>query len=156
MKESTFLPEWDILYSFVVVVVVGRNIKSFNLKCCCESEFSPLEHVKCRSAHTCERVALRRLQRTSLTYKRWKKTQEKDLKKSMLLLEEVEWSAEQQIIPTGMRSQCCHKFWAAWRGLCGPLQTRQVWAGLYSNMTGTSQSGHMTSNRFRHKLMNLV
>ncbi len=37
MKESTFLPEWDILYPFVVV---EQNEKSFCLKCCCESVFS--------------------------------------------------------------------------------------------------------------------
>ncbi len=42
MKASTFLPEWDFLYSFfvvvvvVVVVVVERNEKSFSLKCCRE------------------------------------------------------------------------------------------------------------------------
>ncbi len=43
VKESTVLPEWDILYSLVVVEL---NESSFSLKCCYESVFSSVKQVK--------------------------------------------------------------------------------------------------------------
>ncbi len=58
MKESTFLPEWDVLYA---LFFVEQNKKSFSLECCCESVFSTLKQVKSThcSIHTSEKVALR-------------------------------------------------------------------------------------------------
>ncbi len=44
MKQSTFSPEWDVLYS--LVVVVERNENSFSLQCCCDSGFSAVKQVK--------------------------------------------------------------------------------------------------------------
>ncbi len=58
MMKSKFLPQWDKLYSFVVVVVVEQNKKTFSLKRCCESVLSTIKQVKSKhcSIHTFERV----------------------------------------------------------------------------------------------------
>ncbi len=54
--ESTFLPEWDVLCSFAVVV--EQNEKSFSLECCCVSVFSSVKQIKSKHwfIHTRERA----------------------------------------------------------------------------------------------------
>ncbi len=41
--KSTFLPQWNVFYSFIVV---EWNVRSFSLKYCCESVFSTVKKSK--------------------------------------------------------------------------------------------------------------
>ncbi len=59
IKESTFISEWGLSYSFfVVIVVVQWNEKAFSLKWCRESVFSTVKLVKSKycSIYTHERA----------------------------------------------------------------------------------------------------